>query len=120
MSKQVTEVPVAIGAGASLSAGVAAGGRCIVGIKLPSGWTTAAVTLQALIGSTGTPVTETYGNVVDETGTEYATSALAASTYVAFTTKRLEGMSKVKVRSGTSGTPVNQGSAVSVILVLGD
>ena len=103
-------IPVTILSGQALSAEVNVGGLQIVGILMPAGWDTAGISLQALIretgGATKTPV---WGNVQDQGGVAFLVTAPVLDSYVAIApTVALLGLGRVRVRSGTSGTPVNQ------------
>jgi len=78
----------------------------LVGLQFPSSWTTADVTFSVSAdGSTFVPL---YWN-----GNEYTVGA-AASTAVSIEPSALAGWPFVKVRSGTSGTPVNQAAERSI------
>lgn len=88
--------------------------RALVGIQMPDGWTTASLTFDvSLDGSTFVPL---YWD-----GSEYeivAAGGAAASSGVALEPSVFAGWAFVKVRSGTSGTPVNQGAERVLKLVL--
>lgn len=95
-----TVVPVTILSGASLSgAGYIGLGR-LVGIEMPATWTTATLTFQGANDDAAT-----YRNVYDGTGSETEFQA-AASRLI--TVDEYGGATWVKIRSGTSGSPVNQ------------
>jgi hypothetical protein len=105
-----------IASGAALSAEVNTGGGEIVGIQMPAAWDTAGITFQALVREVREPlpVVSTFGNVLDATGTEVALSGagIAANAYIAISAgvsaRFFNGLGRIKIRSGTSGTPVNQ------------
>ena len=96
---------------ASLSDAIQVDGSTVVGIVLPATWTTANLTFQASADDS------TYNNVYDELGTE-KTVVAAASRYIPLNPADFLGANSIKVRSGTSGTAVNQAAARSVIVVL--
>lgn len=100
-----------ISSGQSLSAGVNLGGRIPVGVFMPASWTAAGLTFQ------GSPDGATWYDIHD-TAAEVSVAA-AAAIYVAFDPVKFYGINHMKVRSGTSGTPVNQGADRSLILMLG-
>lgn len=96
--------------GQSLSAGVNLGGRVPVGIYMPASWTAAGLTFQASYDGTN------FFNVQNDSA-EIALTVIA-SIYVAMDATRLRGITHLKVRSGTSGTPVNQAADRSLVLML--
>lgn len=79
--------------------------RVITTIIVPSVWTAANITLLASSTQTGT-----FSPVYDAAGTELTISA-AASRVVVIAPDATRGLKWVKLRSGTTGTPVNQGAA---------
>lgn len=97
--------------GASLSDAIQTDGSTLVGIIMPAAWTAANLTLQMSHDDS------TYNNVYDETGTE-KTIVASASRYILLNPADFLGANSLKVRSGTSGTPVNQGADRSLIFVL--
>ena len=99
--------------GASLSDSQQIDEAMLVGLKLPGTWTTANLTLQAA----GEDAESTFCNVYEQDGTEVEINA-AASRYVALEPVKFAGMKHIKIRSGTSGTPVNQGGARSIVAYL--
>jgi len=101
-----------IASGTSLSAAVDLSGRHITGILMPAGWTAADLTFSA------SPDGVTYGDFYDETG-EYSLT-VAAGVFVGLNIASLMGFRYLKVRSGTSGAPVNQGADRDITLMLGD
>ena len=81
----------------------------VIGLQFPSSWTTADVTFSVSAdGSTFVPL---YWN-----GNEYTVGA-AASQGVSLEPSALAGWPFVKVRSGTSGSPVNQAAERTVLVV---
>jgi len=96
--------------GASLSAAIALSpDMAVVSIQMPAAWTTANLTFQG--GADGV----TYADLYKLDGTEYSVVA-AASRYVKVPLGDLLGMAYLRVRSGTTGTPVNQGAARTLLL----
>ena len=107
----VVAVPATITSGTALAPAVDMTIYRVFAISMPTTWTAAAITFQASIDGIN------YFNVVDDTGTEVSITA-AASQYIVLTTPaKMLGARWLKVRSGTSGTPVNQGSTVVVNIV---
>lgn len=97
--------------GESLSAAIEIDGSAVVGVVMPASWTAANLTLQASHDDT------TFNNVYDELGTE-KTVVASTSRYIPLNPADFLGANSIKVRSGTSGTAVNQAAARSVIVVL--
>lgn len=114
-----TTVPVTIANGTALSSEVNVNGLRIVGIQMPAAWTAAAITIQALISQSGE--TPTFGEVVDASGTAISLATPTAATYMALPdTLALRALGRIKIRSGTSGVPVNQGAQRDFFLVCVD
>ena len=86
---------------ATLSAPINLTGKYVVGIQMPASWTTANITFQ------GSHDCSTYANVYDVYGTEY-TITTAASRFINVPPAAFAGVTCLKLRSGTSGTPVTQ------------
>lgn len=106
-----TTQTVTIANGASLSDAADIEAKTLIAIDMPSSWTTANLTLQASIDNS------TWDNVFDSTGTEVTISA-AASRFILLNPADYVSVRYLKVRSGTSGTPVNQGGARTITLVV--
>lgn len=101
---------VLIADGASLSDIVDLKGYTLVGIQVPSGWDAADITFQASgMGSA-------FNDLYTSDDTEYAIEA-AASRYIAIPYADFVGLRFLKVRSGTTGSPVNQSGAVTLSLI---
>lgn len=97
--------------GASLSAAVSLETGRLFALQMPASWTTANLTFQASHDGT------TYADMYDEEGTEVTVTA-AASRVIVLEPARWLGIRCLKVRSGTSGSPVNQGAAREITLLL--
>jgi hypothetical protein len=100
-----------IAASASVGSGVNINGLDVTGILMPSGWDTAAITLQY------SPDGTTWSNVYDQYGGEM-TLQTAASRYIALPPSLLAGVGWLKLRSGTSGSAVNQTAARTVTWIV--
>jgi hypothetical protein len=77
--------------------------RCgrLMAIHMPAAWTTASLTFQ------GSPDGITYQNIYNASGAEYSVAA-AASRDIILPPGDFAGFRYLKIRSGTSGTPVTQ------------
>lgn len=97
--------------GTSLSSAIDLGSSRLFAIQIPSSWTTANLTFQASADGA------VYANLFDSTGTEVTVNA-AASEYIVFAVPATWlGIRYLKVRSGTSGTPVNQAADRNINLI---
>ena len=95
--------------------GVAMGGYTIVGILMPPVWTAANITFQVSCDGGAT-----YGNLFDDNGTEIAIASPAVNNFIALANRPAyvwRGINLLKVRSGTSASPVNQAAATTVTLI---
>lgn len=105
-------LPATITAGGNLSAALDTGSGFPERIHTPSDWVTAALSFQASADGTN------YHNLLDETGTEISVPAVAASMAVRLTPANWIGIRHLKIRSGTSGTPVTQTSTDKILTVV--
>jgi hypothetical protein len=101
-----------IASGASLSNGLALQNNRAIAIQMPSSWTAANLTFQ------GSYDGNTWDNVYDDSGTEVTVTA-AASRYIILDPSVFAGIEYLKIRSGTSGSAVNQGAARELNVVIG-
>jgi flagellar hook protein FlgE len=95
----------------SLSPAINLSGWTLIGIKMPAAWTAADITLQASVNNS------TWVDVYDQLGTEL-TIEVDASRFVIINSPDLKAIRYLKIRSGTSGTPVNQEAARIITLIL--
>ena len=102
---------VVIASGASLTSAINLGARKLVGIIMPSAWTAAALTFSGSNADDGT-----FVDIYD--GATERSYAVTASKYLMLAISDWVGVKHLKIRSGTTGTPVNQGAARSIILAL--
>lgn len=97
--------------GQSLSAEVDLGANAIVGIAMPAAWTAADLTFQVSIdGGVTWLELQSISAAID--------FKAAAGQFIAVDPTQLRGFNAIKVRSGTSGVPVNQG-ATAVLTLMG-
>jgi hypothetical protein len=101
---------VTISSGGSLSAAIDLANQGLVRIVMPAGWDAAVITLQSSFDGV------TYNNLYDQWGGEYTIQA-AASRSIVLVPADFVAMRYIKLRSGTSGTPVNQ-TADRIITIL--
>ena len=94
---------ITVAVSSSLAAAIDIGDGGLVAIQMPSAWTAASVTFQASAHLNGT-----YNDVYDITGTELSITGAAASRYIPLNASTFGGMRYIKIRSGTTGTPVVQ------------
>lgn len=103
---------VTIANGASITAEINTGGRILCGVYMPAAWTAAGLSFQA------SPDLGVTWYDVHFDGAELTETA-AASIFVSLDWLPFCGVTRLKVRSGTSGTPVNQGALRTLLLALG-
>lgn len=103
-----------IASGQSISAGIALGEKTLVGIAMPAGWDAASLTFQVSAddGVTWRELRSTSGAVA------YTTAAAGHVAFNADEQATWRGVNRLKVRSGTSGSPVNQTADRIITLVL--
>jgi hypothetical protein len=82
-----------------------------VGVLLPAGWTSAGLSFAA------SPDGATYGALYDKDG-EVMIATLAGGEYVVLDPLKFFGARWLKIRSGTAGSPVNQGADRVLTLVV--
>jgi hypothetical protein len=102
---------VTIANGQSLSGAIDLQGYSLVGLLMPSAWTAAALTFAGSVDNSN------FYDVADS-GAEINIGSAAANTYILLSPATFLGLRYLKVRSGTNATPVNQGQAATVTLVL--
>lgn len=110
-SGNLVTVSVTIASGASLSSAVDLLKYSLVGIQMPGTWTAANLTFQ------GSYDGSTFANLYDETQ-EVTLTSPTASVYIVLDPAKYLSLRSLKVRSGTSGTPVNQGADRALQLIL--
>lgn len=111
MHSQFTALDVVIALNGNLSGAAELKGSALVGIVMPAAWDTANLTFQASYDGT------TYNNVYDSSGNEVTVTA-AASRFIQISPAAWSSVAYLKVRSGTSGTPVTQTAARTIKLVV--
>ncbi len=96
---------------ASLSGAVNLGSnKNVVRIQMPAAWTAASLTFQLSDDASN------YFNLFDAYGVEYTVVAAASETLL-IPVGDLRAVQYLKVRSGTSGTPVAQGGSRDIVVV---
>ena len=109
---QVKEATIA--SGASLSGEIDLEGYVLLGIIMPSAWTTADLSFQVSDESGGT-----FVDLYDDNETEVVVEAAASRGIGVDTFATTIGAFRyLKVRSGDTGTPVTQGAERTIKLVL--
>ena len=93
---------ITIANGAAVSNAIDIGELGLCAIVTPSTWTAANLTFQGSVDGV------TFFDVYDSSGTELQITA-AASRHIMLSPANFAGIRFLKVRSGTTGTPVNQG-----------
>jgi len=106
-----TTITATIANGASLSAEIDLKGHQLAAIFMPGTWTTANLSYQASDQTGGT-----FQDVYDSAGNELTSIADASRTITDI--PELGPIRFLKIRSGTTGTPVNQGGNRTIILLV--
>ena len=104
LGPNLTVMSVTITNGTAVAAAIDTLGFPLVGILMPASWTTANLSYRA-----APDLAANVADVYDDSGTEVVTTA-AASRFIAISPSKLAGVRWLVVRSGTTGTPVNQGA----------
>lgn len=105
---------VTISSGAAITSAIDLVGRTLVGIIMPAAWTAASLTFEMSDTAAGT-----YVDVYDISEAELEIT-VAASRYLALDPVNFFGVNYLKVRSGTSATPVNQAADRTLTLMIGN
>lgn len=100
-----------IAGGSAVSPVIDLDGFALVAIQMPAAWTAANLTFQASITKDGT-----YYDVYDSGGNELTISASASKVFVDII--ELASLRFIKVRSGTTGTPVLQADSRTINLIV--
>lgn len=106
------ELSATILSGQSLSDDINLGGRIPVGLVMPAAWTAASITFQASLDD-GATWHDVYA--IDET--ELTISSVVVDSFLALDSANFLGVTYLRLRSGTTATPVNQGAdrAITVL-----
>lgn len=104
-------VNATIASSGDLSGEVNLGGLRLCGLLMPDAWVSAAITFQASFDG-GTTWVDIYKD-----GAEYS-ETVDVDQYISISPEVFAAVPRVKVRSGTSGTPVTQTSGAVIGLVL--
>ena len=105
----IQQLTATIPSGQALSAGVRTDCNHVMSLSLPAAWTAAVLTVQASQDNA------TWRNVFDEFGAELTIQA-AVDREVFLPPVRLAAYGFIRLRSGTSAAPVNQGAARDIVV----
>ncbi|MDD2325477.1 MAG: hypothetical protein PHW63_05700 [Alphaproteobacteria bacterium] len=105
--------PVAIESGDSLTGTINLGGLRLFGIVMPSEWTTANLTFQM-----SPDAGATWVDVVDQNGDEVLMAGKLVSYVAVEKPAQFAPLQYLRIRSGTSLTPISQSAARVLQLVL--
>ena len=106
------EQTATIANGASLSDAVYVHGEVLVGIRMPATWDAANLTFQVSMDDV------TYLDAYSPAGAEHVVTVAAASTHIWVDPSNFAGYRWLKVRSGTTGTPVVQDTGEDARLII--
>lgn len=113
--RKFEKITTTIAASGSLSSAIPLGkGGVIQAIQIPSAWTAAGLSFQSSLDG-GTTYQDVY---YDESGTdtEFTYPTTAASRNIHLYPDLFAGATHIKIRSGTSGTPVVQAAERELII----
>lgn len=85
-------------------------GSRYISLQMPAAWTAANLTFQ------GSNDNSTFNDIYDSAGNEL--TATAAASRCITDIPELTPFRYIKIRSGTNGTPVNQGAERSIVIIL--
>lgn len=105
-----TQSNATIANGESLSNTIDLDKNTLVAIHMPALWTAANITLQGSENGT------TFDNLFDRFGNEI-TYNVAGARMITIPPAELYGIRYIRLRSGTSAVPVNQGAARTIVLI---
>lgn len=109
----IETITATIGSAGSVSTAVdLLGGRLVALTIGGTAWTTANITFQASADGTN------YADLYDDAGNEVTVTADASQFLAMDSTENFLGVRYLKLRSGTSGTPVNQTAQRTITLVV--
>lgn len=107
-------ITITIASGTALSGEIDLGSYQLAAIYMPSSWDAANISFQATTTSGGT-----YQDLYNDGGNEVVIVAAAGRTIsVNAAAMSVAPLRFIKVRSGTTGTPVNQTSNRTIVLIL--
>jgi hypothetical protein len=109
----VETVQVTIAQNTSLSPEVDVGPKVLVGLVTPSTWIAASISFQASADGGNT-----WQELLDQTATAISVSSITGAAFIAIDPTKMKGVNAIKVRSGTSASPVNQTNSGGVVLTL--
>lgn len=104
MGRSQSTASATILTGASLSGAVCLGDKVLSGIQMPAAWTAASLTFEVSYDAG-----VTWKDLYDDGGNEVTLSPTSpAGKYLAVDPSTFAGILFIKVRSGTTGSPVTQ------------
>lgn len=115
-------IGVQIPANESLSGAVDLGNRTLVAIEMPEVWAGTQITFQSKAKFRFDPnpdfdeILEDWDNVYDSAGNELV--AVVAANRIVTDIPELAPLRYIRIRSGTSATPVNQNPTKEILLIV--
>ena len=106
-------IPILIASGTALSNGALLGDHVFVGLQYSAAWTAAALTFQV-----SDDAGVSWHNLFDDGGNEVTINPTTpAGLRIAITPDPFGGVVLLRIRSGTSGSPVNQAADRNLIVI---
>jgi len=117
LPRNLTSQSATLASGASLTSAINIAGFQIVGFLTDAAWTAAAITMQASSDAAN------YSEALLSTGAAFelgASTSIGSSRYVAVGSGVIDtsGAVQIKLRSGTSGSPVTQTASTTLTVLL--
>lgn len=106
----LSRLTATISNGQAITASIYLRDQPLVAIQMPASWTAANLTFQGSNDNTN------FFDVYNLDGDEYTVTA-AASRYIVLSPFEFQWARYIKIRSGTTGTPVNQSADRTIVLV---
>lgn len=106
----LSRLTATIANGQAITASIYLRDQPLVAIQMPASWTAANLTFQGSNDNTN------FFDVYNLDGDEYTVTA-AASRYIVLSPFEFQWARYIKIRSGTTGTPVNQSADRTIVLV---
>ena len=110
-SPSLSSFPAIIYSGTALTGSIDTKDQPVMAIRIPASWTTANLTFQGSQDATN------FFDVYNIYGDEYTVVVGGASRYIVLSPLEFQWARYIKIRSGTTGTPVNQGADRSLLII---
>ena len=107
----LSSITATIASGTAITGSIDLKDQPILAVRIPASWTTANLTFQGSQDGTN------FFDVYNLYGDEFTAVVGGASRYVVMSPFDFQWARYIKIRSGTTGTPVNQGADRSLLII---